>query len=98
MSRNRDRKSRFGDARMRDLTKPKFRKARIFVNRAFDVWCDWQQRLRRLINEAETYSPEAFEVSLREVRGGMRDADFHVAAMVWGFQRLTKGETNVKQR
>ena len=98
MSRSGDRKARFGDVRMRDLTKPKFTKARISVNRAFDAWCDWQQRLRSLINEAETYSPEAFEVSLREVRGGMRDADFNVAAMVWRFEQLTKGETNGKQR
>ena len=54
---------------MRDLTKPDFIEARISVNRAFDAWCHWQQRLRSLINEAETYSPEAFEVSLKEVRG-----------------------------
>lgn len=82
---------------MRDFAKPKFTRVRISVNRAFDAWCDWQQRLRSLINEAETYSPEAFEVSLREIRSGMRDADFHVAAMVWRFERLIKGETNGKQ-
>lgn len=83
---------------MRVLTKPKYTETRISMNRAFDSWCDWQQRLRRLINEAETYSPEAFVVSLRELRGGMRDADLGAAAMVWGFERLTKGKANGKQR
>jgi hypothetical protein len=98
VNRKRDGNGRFGEVRMRDLTKPEFTKARISVNRAFDAWCDWQQRLRRLINEAETYSPEAFEVSLREVRGGMRNADIDVAAMVWRFDRLTEGEAHANQR
>jgi len=80
--------------RMRGLTSPRFTNARIAVNRAFDAWCDWQQRLRRLVNEAETYSQEAFEVSVSEVRRGMRDADMKVAASVWGLNRLLKGETH----
>jgi hypothetical protein len=51
--------------------------ARIEVNDAFDRWLYWQLRLRDLVNAADSYTCQSFDVSARRIKSELRHAHIH---------------------
>ena len=68
--------------------------ARFEFNIALDDLYMWQQRLRQFVHEAETYSPEAFEVSLRHLNCEIHRASKNAFAKLCEFQRTLREEAD----
>jgi len=61
---------------------------RIEVNNAFDRWLYWQLRLRDLINAADSYSCEAFDVSARRIKAQLRHSLLDSLSKIHRFECL----------
>jgi hypothetical protein len=68
------------------------------VNAAFDRWHYWQQRLRDLLNAADRYMCETFDISAREIKERMRHAHLDTMSKLYRFEclreRIEKEKTN----
>ena len=83
MNTNSDDSSGFGDATSLDLAF-----ARAEVNAAFDRLHLSQQRLRDLVNGADTYTCDAYEVSASKIKQAMRHGMIDTLSRVYRFECL----------
>ena len=70
--------------------------AQLAIDTALDDLWKWQRRFEALIEDADSYAPEAFMISFWHLRRQMRDADFALIVTVCRFQRLRTEQTNPK--
>jgi hypothetical protein len=75
--------SQFGEAMNLDLAF-----ARAEINAAFDRWHLSQQRLRDLVNGADTYTCDSYEVSASRIKQAMRRGIIDTLSKVYRFECL----------